>query len=115
MTPAKSQPEMRTPRRVRSVSISASLDACARRILSAPGCHTVIFGHTHRALHRRMGPDKEYLNSGTWNDVTTLEIGHLGTSSKRTYVLIEYPREGRPRARLKVWHGQHRIEEDEVG
>ncbi len=104
-----------TRRSVWSVSLSASLDACARKILESTDCHTVIFGHTHRCLHRRMGPDKEYLNTGTWTDVTILEIGHLGTSSQRTYVLIEYPDEGRPRARLKVWHGKYRIEEDVVG
>jgi len=100
---------------VRSISITASLDACARKILESTGCHTVVFGHTHRGLHRRMGPDKEYLNTGTWNDVTTLEIGHLGTSSRRTYVLIDYPQEERPRAHLKVWHGKYRIEEDAMG
>lgn len=104
-----------TPRLLRCFSNSSSLDGHARKILLATDCHTVILGHTHRGLHRRMGPDKEYLNTGTWNEVTTLEIGRLGTSSQRTYVLIEYPASGRPHARLKVWHGRHRIEEDAVG
>ncbi len=75
----------------------------------------MIFGPTHQALHRRVGPDGEYLNTGTWMDLTSLDAGSLGTLSERTFVLIECPEEGKPRARLKVRRGQYRVEEDVFG
>jgi len=75
--------------------------------------HTVIFGHTHVYQYRQFANDKEYFNTGTWTEVTSLEIASLGRITKLTYVLIDYPDENtRPRGRLKEWRGYHRIEDD---
>ena len=55
----------------------------------------------------------EYFNTGTWTDLTSLDIASLGKITKLIYVVFEYPDESeRPRGRLKEWHGYHRIEED---
>ena len=73
----------------------------------------MIFGHTHVYQYRQFAKDKEYFNTGTWTEITSLDIASLGKITKLTYVILEYPEDGsRPRGRLKEWRGYHRIEED---
>jgi UDP-2,3-diacylglucosamine pyrophosphatase LpxH len=94
-------------------AIFPDLSESARRILSDERVNTVIFGHTHVYEYRQWGTDKEYFNTGTWTELTSLDITSLGKITKLTYVLLEYPEDGgRPRGRLKEWRGYHRIEED---
>jgi predicted phosphodiesterase len=89
----------------------------ARKILKDERVHTVIFGHTHVYQYRQFASDQEYFNTGTWTEVTSLDVASLGRITKLTYVLIEYPEveeseAERPRGRLKEWRGYHRIEDD---
>lgn len=94
-------------------AIFPDLSESARKILGDERVHTVIFGHTHVYQYRQWSENKEYFNTGTWTEVTSLDIVSLGKITKLTYVLIEYPEDGgRPRGRLKEWKGYHRIEED---
>lgn len=94
-------------------AIFPDLSESARRILVDEHVHTVIFGHTHVYQYRQWDTEKEYFNTGTWTELTSLDIVSLGKITKLTYVLIEYPEDGaRPRGRLKEWRGYHRIEED---
>lgn len=94
-------------------AIFPDLSDSARKILNDERVHTVIFGHSHVYQYRQFGSDKEYFNTGTWTELTSLDIVSLGKITKLTYVLIEYPGDGaRPRGRLKEWRGYHRIEED---
>ncbi|MEQ1663851.1 MAG: metallophosphoesterase [Bdellovibrionales bacterium] len=95
-------------------AIFPDLSESARRILRDDRVHTVIFGHTHVYEYRQFSSTKEYFNTGTWTEVTSLDVASLGRITKLTYVLIEYPEnvEGRPRGRLKEWRGYHRIEDD---
>lgn len=93
-------------------AVFPDLSESARRILQDERIHMVIFGHTHVYQYRQWG-GKEYFNTGTWTDITSLDIPSLGKITKLTYVLIEYPEDGsRVRGRLKEWRGYHRIEED---
>ena len=85
----------------------------AKKILKNDRVHTVIFGHSHNYQYRQWRAEKEYFNTGTWTELTSLDITSLGKITKLTYVMIEYPEDGvRPRGRLKEWRGFHRIEED---
>lgn len=94
-------------------AIFPDLTEAARRVLSDDRVHTVIFGHNHVYSYRQWSQDKEYFNTGTWTELTSLDIVSLGKITKLTYVFIEYPEDGsRPRGRLKEWRGFHRIEED---
>ncbi len=94
-------------------AIFPDLSESARKILRDERVHTVIFGHSHVYQYRQWGRDKEYFNTGTWTELTSLDIVSLGKITKLTYVLLEYPEVGgRPRGRLKEWKGFHRIEED---
>lgn len=98
---------------VKESAVFPDLEISAKRILNDDRVHTVIFGHTHVYLYRQWGNNKEYLNTGTWTELTSLDIASLGKITKLTYVLIEYPAEGgRPRARLKEWRGHYRVEID---
>jgi UDP-2,3-diacylglucosamine pyrophosphatase LpxH len=96
-------------------AIFPDLSDSARKILRDERVHTVIFGHTHVYQYRQFAQDKEYFNTGTWTEVTSLDVASLGRITRLTYVVIDYP-EGseRPRGRLKEWRGYHRIEEDVV-
>lgn len=94
-------------------AIFPDLSESAHKVLQDERVHTVIFGHSHVYQYRQWSSDKEYFNTGTWTEITSLDIVSLGKITKLTYVLIEYPEDGgRPRGRLKEWKGYHRIEED---
>jgi UDP-2,3-diacylglucosamine pyrophosphatase LpxH len=111
--PRRNWPFRRIMQVVLESAIFPDLSESARRILNDDRVHTVIFGHTHVYQYRQWSIDKEYFNTGTWTEITSLDIVSLGKITKLTYVLIEYPEDGgRPRGRLKEWRGYHRIEED---
>lgn len=88
-----------------------SLEREARHLLSRGAYHTVIMGHTHVPMFREYARDRVYVNTGTWNAMTSLDVGTLGRSEQLTYAHVEYV-EGRPRARLREWHGFPRPAED---
>lgn len=94
-------------------AIFPDLDSAAKKILKDERIHTVIFGHSHVYRYRQWSNKKQYFNTGTWTEITSLDLGSFGKVIKLTYVLLEYP-EGatQPMARLKEWHGYHRVEED---
>jgi UDP-2,3-diacylglucosamine pyrophosphatase LpxH len=94
-------------------AVFPDLTNAAKKILSDERVHTVVFGHNHIYTYRQWSESKEYFNTGTWTEITSLDIVSFGKITKLTYVLIEYPPEGgRPRGRLKEWRGFHRVEED---
>lgn len=95
-------------------AIFPDLGGAAKKILQDERVHTVIFGHSHVYQYRQWNDGKEYFNTGTWTEITSLDVVSLGKITKLTYVLIEYPTDegARPRGRLKEWRGYHRIEED---
>lgn len=94
-------------------AIFPDLGGAARKILADERVHTVIFGHSHVYQYRQWGQDKEYFNTGTWTEITSLDVVSLGKITRLTYVFVEYPEDGgRARCRLKEWKGYHRIEED---
>lgn len=111
--PRRSWPFKRVLRVIMESAIFPDLGESARKILNDERVHTVIFGHSHVYQYRQWSSDKEYFNTGTWTEITSLDIVSLGKITKLTYVLIEYPDDGgRPRGRLKEWRGYHKIEED---
>lgn len=95
-------------------AVFPDLGDSARKILSDERVHSVVFGHSHVYQYRQWSSDKEYFNTGTWTELTSLDIVSLGKIIKLTYVLLEYFPEQpqRPRGRLKEWRGYHKIEED---
>lgn len=113
--PRRSWPFRRVIKVLLESAVFPDLTDAARKILSDQRVHTVIFGHSHVYQYRQWKDDKEYFNTGTWTELTSLEMQSLGKITKLTYVMIEYPETSqRPRGRLKEWRGYHRIEEDVV-
>jgi len=88
-----------------------TLEHEARHLLARKAYHTVIMGHTHVPLYREYGRNKVYVNTGTWNPMTSLDVGSLGRSEQLTYAHVEYV-DGHPRARLREWRGLARPTED---
>ena len=100
--------------RIKGTTIYPSFVKEARKILkNNPHLHAIIFGHTHVLRYRQWGGGKEYFNTGTWNEVTSLDIADFGLQTLLTYGFIELPPMGsnqRARIRLKEWKGQWRPE-----
>ena len=96
-------------------AIFPDLSESARKILEDDRIHTVIFGHTHVYQYRQWSKDQQYFNTGTWTELTSLDVKSLGKITQLTYILVQYPTESpRPLCQLKRWKGYHRIEEDIV-
>ena len=94
-------------------AVFPDLTQAARKILDADNTRIVIFGHTHVYHFRQWQDSKQYFNTGTWTDLTSLDISSLGKITKLTYVLLEYENEGEPpRGVLKEWNGYHKVQED---
>jgi UDP-2,3-diacylglucosamine pyrophosphatase LpxH len=100
--------------RIKGTTIYPSFVKEARKIMRLnPHLHAVIFGHTHVLRYRQWGGGKEYFNTGTWNEVTSLDIADFGLQTILTYGFIELPPPAstqRARVRLKEWKGQWRPE-----
>lgn len=94
-------------------AIFPDLSVAAKKILADERVHSVVFGHTHVYEYRKWGSRKEYFNTGTWTELTSLDVVSLGRITKLTFVLFEYTdMDTTPHGRLKEWRGFHRIEED---
>lgn len=92
----------------RTTPVSPDLDDAAEKILmTRDDIHTVILGHNHRPVFRQFGEGKEYVNTGTWNQMTHLEIDRLGSQLYCTFAFVEYI-DSRPRASLKIWKGRRK-------
>lgn len=83
-------------------------DAAERILMTRDDIHTVIFGHNHRPTYRQFYVGKNYVNTGTWNAMTHLDLERLGTAIFCTFALIEYVGL-RPHTSLKVWKGRRKL------
>jgi UDP-2,3-diacylglucosamine pyrophosphatase LpxH len=100
---------------LKEISLYPNYDKIAFKILETyETVHTVIFGHTHILRYRQWREGKEYFNEGTWNEMTNLDLDDYGKQIRLTYAFIEYPigevDYGRPKVRLKQWHGNWKPE-----
>lgn len=83
------------------------LESQARQVLDeSPQTHTVIFGHTHRPMHKVYPDGKQYINSGTWTKMIQLDFKGLSQTFRRTFVVIEF-KEGKTHCELRHWAGFH--------
>ncbi len=71
----------------------------------------VILGHNHQAASRIFPGGKQYINTGTWIPITSLDMSTLGHKILRTYAFIEYV-DGKAQASLKIWNGRPHVTED---
>jgi UDP-2,3-diacylglucosamine pyrophosphatase LpxH len=70
---------------------------------------TVVMGHTHVFDTRQFEDGKQYLNTGTWTEVTSLELNSFGRYTKFHYALIELEKDSQGlklQANLREWRGK---------
>ncbi len=98
-----------TVRVVREFSFPMKLRRAARRILAEhPECKVVLMGHSHGALQQQFEDGREYINTGVWNEMISLNVGNLGRSVRLTFAEIAYDKSGEPQPQLKEWHGKYK-------
>ncbi len=100
-----------TLRILREASVFPDLTDAARRILRTPDIHTVVFGHTHVYKQVQVSEEKQYINTGTWTDIISLDLETYARRTKLTYVRVDYDGE-KSRAYLRHWIGQIPLEDD---
>ncbi len=85
-----------------------SITESAKKILDDnPEFHTVIMGHTHYPQYKQFEDGREYINTGTWTEVTNLSLLNLGKGTRYTYAFIDYSTNpSRPHAYLREWCGR---------
>ena len=93
-------------------SVFPDLTDAARRILRSPAITTVVFGHSHVYKHGLVGGNKQYFNTGTWNDIVSMDLESFARRSKLTYVRVDYDENGKPEATLRHWIGKIPLEDD---
>lgn len=93
---------------LRELTVYPAYHKVASKILEQhPDIHTVIMGHTHTPTYRQFEDGREYVNSGTWTEVTSLDLMNFGKGTRYTYVLVDYSQSPtRPHAYLKEWKGR---------
>ena len=105
-----------TLRMLTEASVFPDLSDAAKRILRTPELHSVVFGHTHIYKHVQLGEGKQYLNTGTWTDIISLELESFARRTKLTYVRMDYDEEGKTcEALLRHWIGSIPLEDDATG
>lgn len=93
---------------IKEITVTPQLTDAARDILDAnPDVHTVVMGHTHTAKYVQFRDGREYFNSGTWTEVTSLDLLNFGKGTRYTYVLFDYSKNpARPHGYLREWKGR---------
>lgn len=55
----------------------------------------IVVGHSHIAEWRKFDGGKVYINSGTWNDIPSLDVGIRADIHKKSYVYFEVDKENK--------------------
>lgn len=100
-----------------NIAIHPKYDRNAKRILATrPDVKVVIMGHTHITEWRRFNDGKLYFNSGTWNQVPSVDAAMHKSITNLTYVCVEVnEKKGTiTNAFLNVWQGKWRPFREEV-
>lgn len=94
---------------LREFSFPLNLNKAAKKLLfGKPNIRFVSFGHTHHPVYLQFGPGKEYINTGSWNELIGLDIENMGKQLRFTFAEILLKEDGDFRATLKAWKGEYR-------
>jgi UDP-2,3-diacylglucosamine pyrophosphatase LpxH len=88
------------------------LEKFAFDFLRKSGYKGLILSHSHIPSRRITSDGKIYLNTGTWTDTISLEVGNLGRRTLFTYVELEEDENGNVSPHLMVWKGKEGLMED---
>ena len=104
-------------RQVFKIAVHPKYEKNAKRVFATrPDVKVVVMGHTHITEWRRFKDGKLYFNTGTWNQVPSVDAGMHKNISNLTYVCIELneKRNTIKNAFLNVWQGKWRPFREEV-
>lgn len=94
---------------LREFSFPVELDNHAKALLKErTHLRFVALGHTHHARYRQFESGKEYINTGSWNDMIGLDIGSLGSQLHFTFAEIQRGPASFFKASLKEWRGPYK-------
>lgn len=99
---------------LKEASIFPDLSSAAKQILRSPEIHTVIFGHSHVYRVLPVTDGKQYINTGTWTDVISMDIENFARQNRLTYVRVDYDG-NKATPSLRHWIGKIPVEEEAVG
>lgn len=92
-------------------SVFPDLSDSAKQILRSPDIHTVVFGHSHVYKVVPVADNKQYINTGTWTDIISLDMDSFARKNRLTYVRVDYDGEWAVPL-LRHWVGQIPVEDD---
>ena len=70
-------------------------------------------GHTHTPHYSQFEDGREYFNTGTWTEVTSLDWATLGKYTRYSFLFVDYSKNAlRPHAYLREWKGRWHEESD---
>ncbi len=99
---------------LKEASVFPDLSDSAKQILRSPDIHTVVFGHSHVYRVVPITEGKQYINTGTWTDIISMDIESFARQNRLTYVRVDYEGE-KAVPLLRHWIGKIPIEEEAVG
>ncbi len=100
-----------------NIAVHPKYERNAKRVLSTrPDIKIVVMGHTHITEWRRFKDGKLYFNTGTWNQVPSVDKAQHKNITNLTYVCVELneKRQTIKNAYLNVWQGKWRPYREEV-
>lgn len=104
-------------RQIFKIAVHPKYEKNAKRVLATrPDVKIVIMGHTHITEWRRFKDGRLYFNTGTWNQVPSVDAAMHKTISNLSYVCIELnEKKGTIKnAYLNVWQGKWRPYREEA-
>lgn len=84
--------------------VSCVCDTEAEKFLYNSPYHTMILGHTHKAVEVSIDQGKKYINTGTWTHILEQKGKELVPRFRLTYGRIMYAH-GVPQCSLEEWRG----------
>ncbi|MEH0862680.1 MULTISPECIES: metallophosphoesterase [Halobacteriovorax] len=94
---------------LQQITIYPKYERMARRILDRnSSIHTVVMGHTHLQEWRRFPEGRYYFNTGTWNNIPSIDAGKHQDTLSLTYCSVNVHQESSSliNASMNQWMGQ---------
>lgn len=104
-------------RQILKIAVHPKYDKYAKRVLATrPDVKVVIMGHTHITEWRKFKDGRLYFNTGTWNQVPSIDAAQHKSISNLTYVCIDVNEKKSviKNAFMNVWQGKWRPYREEV-
>lgn len=80
------------------------------QIMKREKVNVVVIGHTHNYRSLTFAGGRQYLNTGTWVEITNLDLSGMGSVFIHTYVQLEQTGR-RWKGTLMEWKGRYRVSE----